>query len=291
MTQSEPAPKVLVAWDGSNAASAALPVAEAVAAQLGADVEALYVARDEQELETQKRARMEQASGLGVALRFETGDAASEIIRATENPGVLLVALTTHGRELEPAYRLGSVAEKVVSHTTRPVLIVKPESASIAAPGDLKRLLVPIDGTPKTAAALHPVTELAASLGAAIDLLYVAGPDEKAPLERGSMTAPRYVDQPQHGWPEWATEVIQRLAACCAGCPEQVPLRIFLGKGDIGREIARFAAENHTDAIVLVRRSRFQPGRARIIRSVLSQTPCFVIIVGGEEAVPRGEMA
>jgi nucleotide-binding universal stress UspA family protein len=281
MTQSKPAPKVLVAWDGSNAASSALSAAKLVAAQLGAEVEALYVARDEQELKAQKKARMALARGLGVALRFETGDAASEIVRATDKPGILLVALTTHGRELEPAYRLGSVAEKVVSRTTRPVLIVKPEGAS--EPGELKRLLVPIDGTPKTAAALHPVTELAAALGAAIDLLYVAGPDEKATSERGSMTAPRYVDQPQHGWPEWATEVIQRLAACCAGCPEQVPLRFFLAKGDIGEEIARFATENRTDAIVLVRRSRFQPGRARIIRAVLSQTPCSAIIVGGEE--------
>lgn len=277
------APKVLVAWDGSLAAATALPIAELVARQLGAGVEVLYVARDAAEGKGQRSEREDQAGRLGMALRLEIGDAASEIIRATEQPGILLVTLTTHGRQPERDYRLGSVAERVVARTTRPVLIVKPESPTTAEVRGLKRLLVPIDGTPKTAMALHPVTELAAALGAAIDLLYVVGADQKVPEERGSMTAPRYVDQPQHEWPEWATEVIDRLATSCAGCPKGVPVRIFLSKGDIGEEIARFATENHTDAIVLVRRSHLQPGRARIIRSVLSRTSCHVIVVGGEE--------
>jgi nucleotide-binding universal stress UspA family protein len=277
------APKVLVAWDGSPAAATALPVAQLVADQLGADVEALYVARDALEREEKGMARASEAKKLGFALRLEIGDAASEIVRITEEPRVLLVVLTTHGRELEHLHRLGSVAEKVVSRTTRPVLIVKPESLATANPGRIKRLLVPIDGTPKTAAALHPVTELAAALGASIDLLYVAEREHKAPAERGSMTAPRYVDQPQHEWPEWASEVIHRLAWRCAGCPEEVPVRIFLVQDGVGDEIARFATENQVSAVVLVRRSRFQPGRAKVIRSVLSQTSCFIIIVGGEE--------
>ena len=284
MTQSGAvSPKVLVAWDGSPAAATALPIADLVARQLGADVEALYVARNATEQEEQRIAREEEVRRRGATLRIQIGDAAREIVRATEEPGTVLVTLTTHGRGLETRHRLGSVTERVVAQTTRPVLIVKPESPTTGFRG-LKRLLVPIDGTPKTAAALHPITELAAALGAAIDLLYVAAPDQEAPTERGSMTAPRYVDQPQHEWPQWAAEVVNRLATCCAGCPDEVPVRIFLAQGEIGAEIARFAAENQTDAIVLVRRSRFQPDRAKVIRSVLGQTSCFVIIVGGEES-------
>jgi nucleotide-binding universal stress UspA family protein len=284
MTQaSSRASKVLVAWDGSKAAATALPVAEALAKQLGAKAEVLFVARDARERDEQESARVAEAERMGFALSIEVGDVANEIVRITEEPGVLLVVLTTHGRELEPRYRLGSVAEKVVSRTTRPVLIVKPESATTAKPGVLKRLLVPIDGTPKTAAALHPVTQLAAALGASIDLLYVAEAKQKTPAERGSMTAPLYVDQPQHEWPEWAGEAIHRLAICCAGCPEEVPVRIFLVKDGVGDEIARFATANGSDAIVLVRRSRFQPGRAKVIRSVLSQTSSSIIVVGGEE--------
>jgi nucleotide-binding universal stress UspA family protein len=274
---------VLVAWDGSTAAATAIPLAKLVARQLQARPEILYVARDGADIEAQGSQRAEQAGRLGMDLRFRVGDAASEIIRATEEAGVILVALTTHGREFEGGYRLGSVTERVVAGTKRPVLIVRPESPTTREAAGLKRLLVPIDGTPKTALALHAVTELASALGAAIDLLYVAAPDQKPPEEPGSLTAPRYLDQPQHEWPQWAAEVIDRLATLCAGCPESVPVRIFLAEGDIGDEIARFARENQTDAIVLVRRSRFQPGRAKVIRSVLGQTSCSVIIVGGEE--------
>jgi nucleotide-binding universal stress UspA family protein len=273
---------VLVAWDGSLAAAAAFPVARLVSQQLGAELEVLFVARDAVEREERTSALMEETKRLGFALDLRTGDAAGEIVRSTEDPGVMLVALTTHGRRLERDYRLGSVAEKVVGRTTRPVLLVKPEPATASA-RNLKRLLVPVDGTPKTAAALQPVTELAAALGAAIDLLYVASPDQQPPAERGSVTAPRYLDQPQHEWPQWADEAIERLATSCAACPPEVPVRIFLAQGDIGDEIARFAVENQTDAIVLVRRSRFQPERAKVIRSVLRQTSCLVIIVGGEE--------
>jgi hypothetical protein len=41
-------------------------------------------------------------------------------------------------------------------------------------------------------------------------------------------------------------------------CPGDIPVRMFLAQGDVGEEISRFAIENHIDAIVLVRRSRFQ---------------------------------
>jgi nucleotide-binding universal stress UspA family protein len=258
-----------------------LPVAKLVAGQLGAGLEALYVATNAQDREERGSLLLREAKRLGFGLQLATGDAANEIVRWTEEPGIVLVALTTHGRDLEVAYRLGGVAGQIVARTKRPVLIVKPESANTVR--GLRRLLVPVDGTPKTAAALHPVMELAAALGAAVDLLYVAAPDQKAPEERGAVTAPRYVDQPQHEWPEWAAEVVHRLATCCAGCPEEVPVRIFLAQGQVGDEIARFAMDNQADAIVLVRRSRFQPERAKVIRSVLRQTSCLMIIVGGEE--------
>src|SRR3972149_2889669 len=118
---------------------------------------------------------------------------------------------------MEQEYRLGRVAEKVVAATTRPVLIVKPEALLAAEARPIRRLLVPLDGTPKTAEALRPVSQLATVLGAAIDLLYVAAPDQAPPVERGSVGAPRYVDQAQHEWPQWTVEVIERLGARAAG--------------------------------------------------------------------------
>ncbi|HXH21172.1 MAG TPA: universal stress protein [Dehalococcoidia bacterium] len=278
--------RVIVAWDGSPAASTAVPVARRIAGQLGAEVEALYVAHDAAEKEGWQAKLGAEAERLGVSVRLVTGEPSAEIVRATEREGVCLVALTMHGRDVgEKGHRLGRIAKKVIASTVRPVLLVKPEAAEGKEAGPVRRLLVPIDGTPKTAAALQPVTQLAHDLKASIDFLYVADPRQKPPLERGSITAPRYVDQPQHEWPEWANEVMRRLSEGCAGCPEDVEVRIYLGRGDAGEEITHFAREKGSDAIVLVRRSRFQPGRAKVIRAVLERTTSHVIIVGcGEEA-------
>jgi nucleotide-binding universal stress UspA family protein len=280
-----PGKRVLVAWDGSAAASTAIPVAQRVAEQLAAEVETLCVVKDEEELRGWEESLRPEAVRLGVGMRLVVGEVAKEIVEAAEAEEVSLVALTTHGRDIErDGVRLGSVAEAVIARVRLPVLILKPaQVAGQAAPSPMRRLLVPIDGTPKTAEALRPVTELASALKATIDLLYVTDPRQKPPSERGSMTSPRYVDQPQHEWPEWAAEVARRLSSICAGCPKEIEVHTYLARGDAGEEIRKFAIEHQSDAIVLVRRSRFQPGRAKVIRAVLRDTPSYVIIVGGED--------
>jgi nucleotide-binding universal stress UspA family protein len=144
----------------------------------------------------------------------------------------------------------------------------------------LRRLLLPLDGTPTTSTALRPAIELARRLGASIDLLYVASADEPFVREPGSIGAPRYVDQPQHEWPAWADRVISHLSTCLGGRPPGLSIQVFLVAGHIAEEIARFAAEHQSDAIVLVRRSHLEVGRARVLRAVLDRTPCPVLVVG-----------
>lgn len=277
-------PRVLVALDGSPAASTALPIARLVAAQLGATLSILHVAPQPlSEDELRALLHLDPSDWEGLEAHVVVGDAAAMILEMIGDPRIELVVLTTHGREIEPGRHLGRVAEAVVSRTVQPVLLVRPEAAvgPHAHVSEVRQLLLPLDGTPTTAAALAPAIELAGKLDAAIDLLYVAGPGRLPPAEPGSIAAPRYVDQPQHEWPHWAQEVIAHLCACCGNVPPGVSIRVFLAQGDIGEEIARFAAEHHEDAIVLVRRSRLEPGRARALRAVLDRTPCPALLVGG----------
>ena len=77
----------------------------------------------------------------------------------------------------------------------------------------------------------------------------------------------------------WDT-VSTRLGEACAQCPPDVPMGTFLAQGDAGTAITRFAAEHASDAVVLARRSRLEPGRAAVLRAVLDQTPCPVLLVG-----------
>ena len=142
-----------------------------------------------------------------IEVRLDAGDPAAGILRASADPLVTLVVLTTHGHIIEPGRSLGRVAEQVIAGTTRPILLIRPEVTPMAIrPGAaLQRLLLPLDGTPTTAALLAPATALASRLGASVDLLYVADVGTPPPDEPGSIGAPQYVDQPQHEWPQWAT--------------------------------------------------------------------------------------
>ncbi|MGI8551039.1 MAG: universal stress protein, partial [Dehalococcoidia bacterium] len=178
------------------------------------------------------------------------------------------------------------MAEAVIAAAERPLLIVNPEAAlrPTSRMSALRRLLVPLDGARLTAVALQPIAALAGRLGASIELLYVAGSGQKALNEPGSIRVARYVDQPQHEWPQWANEVVDRLCRVCAACPDAVPVRVFLARGEVAPEVVRFATEHKEDAIVLVRRSRLERQRAMVLRQILADTSCPVLLVGEQPA-------
>jgi nucleotide-binding universal stress UspA family protein len=283
MSAEEKRPIVLLALDGSPAAATALPLGRTVADQLGATVEVLHVAgQDQLDPGVWQRLHGELRLEEVVQVRSHAGEPAMAILQAARRPGVDLLVMTTHGRVIEPGRSLGRVAQAVVARTTGPILLLRPESGGTAdAPvAPLHRLLLPLDGTPATSTALRPAIELACRLGASIDVLYVASAEKPLVREPGSISAPRYVDQPQHEWPAWADRVISHLSTCLGGRPPGLSIQVFLVAGHIAEEIARFATEHHSDAIVLVRRSHMEVGRARVLRTVLDRTPCPVLLVG-----------
>ena len=127
-------------------------------------------------------------------MRCSWHDTADEVLGAG-GPDIVLLVLTMHGRRLELQMAISDrTAEQVIAATDRaPVLLIRPE-AGHARP--LKRLLVPLTGTPSTAAAVGPDgTRRPNWLRPRFDLLYVAGPTQDRPDERGGMGAPQYVDQ------------------------------------------------------------------------------------------------
>lgn len=271
---------VLVALDGSEASSTAVPVAEAVARQLGERLEILFVhGAGELIPEIDVLVSADTRVQTPIELRAIEGDAVNAILEAIEDPSVTMVVMTTHGRDVEPGSRLGHVASAVIARSVDPVLLIRPEAANAPA-APIRSLLVPLDGTPATTEALVPAIALADELHAAVDLLYVVQRRVPEIAEAGSIGAPRYVDQVQHEWPAWAGEVVAHVRASCGELPAGVMPRVFVSSGDIGDAIARFAGEHHEDAVVLVRRSRFEPNRARILRAVLDLTPCPVLLLG-----------
>lgn len=141
--------KILVPFDGSKLAEKILPQVEELAKSLQAEVILITVGsllwavpaaesglRSAEEFAAQKKIETEKrlveagkalkVSGLNVSYVYmESFDTpAQEIISYAENNGCDLIAMATHGRG-EVAWVLGSVAEKVVSHATVPVHLLR----------------------------------------------------------------------------------------------------------------------------------------------------------------------
>jgi nucleotide-binding universal stress UspA family protein len=286
-TYPRPESLVLVALDGSPVAATALPVARAIAAQLGARVEALHVMPPGTHA-VDVRAILGSAGESTDRIRLHTvnGTPAEEILRAGEDPNVVLVVLATHGHTVRPNGVLAAIPRRVIAETTRPVLMVRPEAVDPSAPAQpVRRLLVPVDGTPTTTEAYAPATEIAARLRAEIDVLFVVHPGQEPPAEHGSMVPPYYVDQPQYEWPAWEARVATWVLCHCQNLPKETMIHAYVASGrtrdEIGAVIAKFAAEHRADAVVLLRRSHLEASRAPILRAVFDRTPCPVLLVAG----------
>ena len=67
-----------------------------------------------------------RAEGRKVETRVTSGDAAEMILKTADDVGANLIAMTTHGFSGFSQLFLGSIAERVLHKTAKPLLLVKP---------------------------------------------------------------------------------------------------------------------------------------------------------------------
>lgn len=145
--------KLVVPLDGSEFAECGLAHAKAIASgcqvpevvllrvvePLSADtVSALAMARDDSlrqvELYNQAEAKKYLAKvgddlrkeGIAASVVTIDGRPEDEILKYAENNGVDLIVMTTHGKTGVSRWFFGSVADKVVRHSTIPVMTIAP---------------------------------------------------------------------------------------------------------------------------------------------------------------------
>ena len=146
--------KILVPLDGSALAERAIAQAEVIAKATGAELILVQVvqaplgktpeAGQSEEgkafLETAAQARAylgmvaTRVGATGVKARFEVleGAAAAGILGFAHDQDVDIIVMSTHGRSGISKLVMGSVAEKVMLTTKRPVLLVKPERLHVS---------------------------------------------------------------------------------------------------------------------------------------------------------------
>ena len=147
--------KILVPVDFSACSRSALEHAAVLAKSFGATIDLLYVweapafvapeamigaagttqtlaqlASDQAQQAMKDFAKQARDDGIQIAnTRVEQGDPARTIVELAEQEGYDLVAMGTHGRSGFAHLLLGSVAEKVVRRSPRPVLTVRTPEA------------------------------------------------------------------------------------------------------------------------------------------------------------------
>jgi nucleotide-binding universal stress UspA family protein len=140
---------VLVPLDGSALAEAVIEPLLPLARTLGWRLQLLWVVdlppgdALAQEVPLDQRAKQERPSmvayleqvaerirgtGVPAEVRIDSGDRGDCIVRCAEPDDVDLIAMSTHGRHGIGRLVLGSVAEHVISHASKPVFAVRPNT-------------------------------------------------------------------------------------------------------------------------------------------------------------------
>jgi nucleotide-binding universal stress UspA family protein len=203
--------RILVPLDGTDLAEAALPVAAALCAKLGAEVVLVHLLEKRAPRAVHGRPHLATAGAAEAYLnevaarRFPRRlkvevhvhsegvvDVARSITAHAEQPqetGSELIVMCAHGGRTTREALVGALAQRVTARGRTPVLVVRAgRPAGIRADGltgagaqpgaltggfRLASLLVPLDGDPAHEGALAPAAELAAAFGAAVRLLLI----------------------------------------------------------------------------------------------------------------------
>lgn len=274
---------VVVPLDGRKHSLAALPVARTFVDIFGASLHVLHVGeRIESPRDAVTALGLDHEILHDAVFEQEQGAPAEAIRRyVTAQPDPVVVMCTHTGAD-KPRGALGSVAEAILRCGLCPLVLVPPERGT--RPWTLERILLPHDGTPSTNAAMDPAGDLAEITGAEILVLHVAESGRRRPEEPGTITVPRYLDQPQHEWPQWAAEFIDRMTAL-GHPPAEVRFRLSMAAGNPGVEIVRAARRDDVSLIVLVWHGRWQGERALTLKCVVHQAerPVLVLCIARDE--------
>jgi nucleotide-binding universal stress UspA family protein len=209
-------------------------------------------------------------------LEQRSGEPASAILEEVEAHRTRLIVTTTHGWSTDTSRPVGPVAEEILRRADCSLLLVRAEIARQYSEERraLARILIPLDGTPTTAAALAPAAEIASRSGAVLDILHVATAGQKV-TEEGTMFVPQYEDNPYHEWKAWRDEFSTRFLGAFVG----QKANLVVASGDPSLEILRVAREHQCDVIVVVWKGQLAVDRAQTVKAMLRDAPCPVLFL------------
>ncbi len=279
--------QILVPLDGSRFAESALPLALDVSRRTGA---ALHLATVQEPIPSFAYEEWEAAaadwsedylenvterigSGAGgtVTTALRTGPVVDRLREEVEEVDADLVVMATHGRGALSRAWLGSVADAFSRCCHRPVLLVRPEddaepaAEEVSAEAAPRKMLVPLDGTELSEAALDHAVELGALFGCSYHLLRIV----PYPMDIASPYLPHTVQMNQ-GLVEDAKQAASEYLEAQAGRLSARDLAVewsVLVDAQPGHGILREAEERACDFIAMTTH-----GRSGLTRAILGST-------------------
>lgn len=175
--------KILVALDGSKTSESILPYLESLLTDQDADVTLVTVNSSGKDLDQMAA----QGYLKGVAERLRRKGAKVDVEVLSGRPAEVMaafaaggrfdfLALCSRGRNTLKRMLFGSVAEGILRTALTPVLVVPPAGGT---PGVVRRILLPLDGSPRSASVLKPAAVLAKAFGAKLCFVTVTSSTKK----------------------------------------------------------------------------------------------------------------
>ncbi len=286
--------KILVPLDGSELAEVALPYAEELVGKLGSEVTLLHVCESAEaqyhhmhQLYMQK---MVAATKRGVKKYFEklddktitvrssilSGHPAEQIVDFAEKQHIDLIIIATHGWSGIRRWVLGSVTDKVVQATKRPVALIRAKGVHhhTFAEGTLKKTLIPLDGSKEGEAVIPYVEELASRLKGEVVLLHVVpSPSPVYAVVPGETVQIPYTQAEVELLKADAGSYLEKIAN--AFKEKHIEVKFEVKSGNTGNEIIKLADEVQADLVAMSTH-----GRSGFTRWALGSTADKVLNAG-----------
>jgi nucleotide-binding universal stress UspA family protein len=292
--------RIVVPLDGTEFGDYALPYAAVVARHAGAAVDLLHVhlpqhrdpcleaitpyrfegvdladrAYDREWLEREAAALEDQAQrmarevGVPAYVAMRRGRVSTAVTQAVAERCADLVVMATHGGIAPDGSRLPSVADQVVRHQDRPVLLVRPSTSEGLPESEpaFSRIVVALDGSSFSEQILGPALDVARLFDARLTLLTVVSPTANVGIRNVGLDAAGLDERRQE-----AETYLQRLEGMV---PDELP------DPDIGviasrhpaQAILEFAERDGADLIALATH-----GRGGVSRLLLGSTAAKVV--------------
>lgn len=264
--------KIMITLDGSQLAEVPLDYAVWLAVNSGAELQLMHIQEDESDKQSQylektlAEIKHDRGNDFKASIVSKNGDPAEEILRYAEESKIDLIIMSTHGHTGIKRWMLGSVADKVVRYSNRPVRLIKSFSSETQADGYDRTVVALLDGS-EMAEQLLPYASYHAELGAGrLILLSVCEPPDLGPAITYHLIPPHdYPPKRPLQWDKYVKqEAKQRQQEChlylekAAQISEKegITVKFEAPMGDPVEEILKYLEENSVSLVVMTTRGR-----------------------------------